>query len=249
MAGETIKTEAICLDIRPWSRTSHVVSWLTPMGKVATVVKGAVRSKSQFLGQYDLNYTCDVVYYARAKGELHALREAVPVEMREALRGDYRKLALAGYFRRLVAELAPMGEECRAWYEELGRVLSCLVPCVSCLVRFELEVLRMAGLKPDFGRFREVASASRGDRDGTGEEWLPFSLEAGTFGASEGRCIRVSREVAEYLANGAKNAKNSQVPLDAARVIGVFYQFHLDCASDVRRTVLGMISPSQEGSS
>ena len=55
MAGETIKTEAICLDIRPWSRTSHVVSWLTPMGKVSTVVKGAVRAKSQFLGQYDLN--------------------------------------------------------------------------------------------------------------------------------------------------------------------------------------------------
>ena len=135
-----------------------------------------------------------------------------------------------------------MGEECRAWYELLAQALSFLVPHPSSLVRFELEVLRMAGLKPDFGRFREVASASRGDRDGTGEEWLPFSLEAGTFGASEGRCIRVSREVAEYLANGAKNAKNSQIPLDAARVIGVFYQFHLDCAADVRRTVLETIS-------
>ena len=230
MAGETIKTEAICLDIRPWSRTSHVVSWLTPMGKVSTVVKGAVRAKSQFLGQYDLNYTCDIVYYARAKGELHALREAVPVEMREGLREDYRKLALAGYFRRLVAELAPMGEECRAWYEELGRVLSCLVPCASCLVRFELEVLRLSGLAPDFSKFDKTV------------EWSAFSLETGAFGSGEGRCIRVSREVAEYLANGAKNAKNSQIPLDAARVIGVFYQFHLDCASDVRRTVLGMIS-------
>ena len=242
MAGETIKTEAICLDIRPWSRTSHVVSWLTPMGKVATVVKGAVRAKSQFLGQYDLNYTCDILYYARAKGELHALRECVPVEMREELRGDYRKLALAGYMRRLVAELAPMGAESRAWYEELGRSLSCLVPSASCLVRFELEVLRLAGLKPDFGRFGEIASASRGDRDGTGEEWLPFSLEAGAFGSSEGRCIRVSRETAEYLASGAQKAENLQTPLDAARVIGVFYQFQLDCAADVRRTVLEMIS-------
>ena len=230
MAGETIKTEAICLDIRPWSRTSHIVSWLTPMGKVATVVKGAVRAKSQFLGQYDLNYTCDIVYYARAKGELHALREAVPVEMREALRRDYRKLALAGYMRRLVAELAPMGEECRAWYEELGRSFSCLVPCASCLVRFELEVLRLSGLAPDFSKFDKSA------------EWSAFSLETGAFGPGEGRYIRVSREVAKYLANGAKNAKNSQIPLDAARVIGVFYQFHLDCASDVRRTVLGMIS-------
>ena len=236
MAGETIKTEAICLDIRPWSRTSHVVSWLTPTGKVATVVKGAVRAKSQFLGQYDLNYTCDIVYYARAKGELHALREAVPVEMRETLRGDYRKLALAGYFRRLVAELAPMGDECRAWYEELGRSLEDIRPETEDLVRFELRVLELSGLKPDFSKYDKNA------------EWSAFSVETGAFGSGEGRCIRVSREVAEYLANGAKNAKNSQIPLDAARVIGVFYQFHLDCASDVRRTVLGMISPSQEGS-
>ena len=270
MAGETVKTEAICLDIRPWSRTSHVVSWLTPMGKVATVVKGAVRAKSQFLGQYDLNYTCDILYYARAKGELHALRECVPVEMREELRGDYRKLALAGYMRRLVAELAPMGEECRAWYEELVRRLNACASLKSgedaasplgMLLGFELRVLELAGLKPNFGRYGEIASASRGDRDSTEEEWLPFSLEAGVFGSSEGRCIRVSREVAEYLTHlqrggetppprnrgsfrgGAVSAaQNLHFPLDAARVIGVFYQFHLDCASDVRRTVLEMIS-------
>ena len=37
MAGETIKAAAICLDVRPWSRTSHVVAWLTPAGKVTTV--------------------------------------------------------------------------------------------------------------------------------------------------------------------------------------------------------------------
>ena len=235
MAGETIKTEAICLDIRPWSRTSHVVSWLTPAGKVSTVVKGAVRAKSQFLGQYDLNYTCDIVYYARAKGELHALRECVPVELREELRGDYRKLALAGYMRRLVAELAPMGDEGRAWYELLSRTLSDFKSQISDLVRFELEVLELSGLKPDFSKFDKSAV------------WSAFSLETGAFGSGEGRCIRVSREVAEYLANGAKNEKKSQTPLDAARVIGVFYQFHLDCASDVRRTVLGMISSVKEG--
>ena len=46
MAGETTKTEAVCLDIRPWSRTSHIVRWMTPDGPVTTVVKGAVRPKS-----------------------------------------------------------------------------------------------------------------------------------------------------------------------------------------------------------
>ena len=218
------------MDIRPWSRTSHVVSWLTPDGKVATVVKGAVRSKSQFLGQYDLNYTCDILYYARAKGELHALRECVPVEMRENLREDYRKLAFAGYMRRLVAELAPMGEECRAWYDLLGHALASLKPNPSRLLQFELEVLRLSGLAPDFSKYDKNS------------EWSAFSVETGLFGEGEGRCVRVSRETAEYLADGVGNAKNSQIPLDAARVIGVFYQFHLDCAFEVRRTVLEMIS-------
>ena len=240
MAGETIKTEAICLDMRPWSRTSHVVSWLTPSGKVTTVVKGAVRPKSPFLGQYDLNYTCDILYYARAKGELHALRECVPVERHDEIRSDYRKLALAGYFRQLVAELAPQGEECRTWFKVLSTALGRLVgwstdrmnseSFVGLLLQFELKALKLSGLSPDFSKFEENA------------EWSPFSLETGAFGATEGRCIRVSREVAEYLANGARNAKNNIIPLDAARVIGVFYQFHLDCASDVRRTVLEMIS-------
>ena len=140
-----------------------------------------------------------------------------------------------------------MGEDCRAWHELLLASLSSLVPHVDDLIRFELAVLRLSGLAPDFGRFEDIASASRGDRDGTGKEWLPFSLDAGVFGSNEGRCIRISRDVAEYLASGAKNAKNPQIPLDAARVIGVFYQFHLDCASDVRRMVLEMISSNKEG--
>lgn len=239
MAGETIRAEAVCLDVRPWSRTSHIVSWLTPSGKVATVVKGAVRPKSAFLGQYDLNYTCEILYYARAKGELHALRDCVPLELREGLRGDYRALTLAGYFRRLVSELAPMGSECEMWYKALTRRLDFCASLasgkdssspLSGMLGFELEVLRLSGLAPDFANYDKSAG------------WSAFSLENGTFGANEGRCIRVSREVAEYLADGAENARNSQTPLDAARAIGVFYQFHLDSLSVARREVLKMIS-------
>ena len=77
MAGEIIKTQGIVLTVHPWSRTSHIVTWLTPdHGPVTTLVKGAVRPKSAFLGQYDLFYTCDLLYYARATADLHALREA-----------------------------------------------------------------------------------------------------------------------------------------------------------------------------
>ena len=230
MAGETVRSEAICLDIRPWSRTSHVVAWLTPTGRVTTIVKGAVRPKSAFLGQYDLNYTCDIVYYARARGEMHALRECAPVDLREGLRADYRALALAGYARKLADELAPAGEECRPWYGLLARFLSSASFGVRELVAYELAVLRLAGTCPDFSKADPTA------------EWTPFSVETGALGTAEGRFVRLSREVAAFLADPTRPVKKLQTPLDAARVIGVFYQFHLDCASDVRRAVLSMIS-------
>lgn len=238
MAGETIRCAAVCLSITPWSRTSHIVHWLTPQGKVATVVKGAVRPKSQFLGQYDLNYTCDIVYYARAHGELHALRECVPVAFREGLRGNYRALAVAGYFRRLVAELAPAGGEGAAWLtlleEALDRLSTCAsavaVPLVEQLVQFELKVLGLSGLAPDFSGYDSAAA------------WSAFALESGSFDSSaDGRRIRIAREVAAYLENPGRSPENPRVPLDAAWVVGVLYQFHLDHVSDARRTVLGMI--------
>ena len=226
MAGETIRAEAVCLSIRPWSKTSHVVAWLTPSGRVTTLVKGAVRPKSAFLGQYDLNYTCEILYYARARGDLHALREASPVERRDALRGDFRSLALADYFRRTVHELAPAGPDCADWLRMLETALDGLMrrterttaDSLRRLLDFEMRVLELSGLTPD----------------------LEESRENGSFQLRGERRIPVSREVMDCLRSPGEE-RNTKILVDAARVIGVFYAFHLDCASEVRRTVLRLI--------
>ena len=238
MAGETVKTEAVCLGIRPWSRTSHIVTWLTGQGRVTTVVKGAVRPKSAFLGQYDVNYTCEIIYYAGGRGDVHALRECTPLKLREALRGRYRACVLAEYFRFLCGRLAPTGSEAAAWFRLLDGALDGLQSedrhLVQTLVRFELDVLLLAGLAPDFSGFDPAA------------EWSAFSVETGSFTAAEdARRIRIARETADFLANPRQIAKNAKIPLDAARVIGVFYQFHLDSASEVRRSVLKIISENE----
>lgn len=225
MAGETIKTEAICLDVRPWSRTSHVVSWLTPHGKVATLVKGAVRARSAFLGQYDLNYTCEIVYYARARGDAHALRECFPLERRDDLRGDYAALAVASYFRALADELAPQGPDCRDWHDLVVQSLDALpgaANLVGELLAFELEVLKLMGL------------------------WPGVAPEGGSFALRGERRFDVSAAAAKCLA-APRDEKNFASLLDAARAIGVFYRFHLDSAPEVRRFVLGMVSKNKEG--
>jgi len=225
MAGEIIKTNAACLAIHPWSKTSHVTTWLTPMGCITTVVKGAARSKSAFLGQYDLNYTCEILYYARAKGEVHALRECTPLSRRDALRGDYRALVLAEWFRRLAHELAPMGGEARDWLSALERGLDALAEQgartpeegLRHLLRYELNVLSLAGLRAEIDA----------ENDG-------FSLRGE-------RKIPLTDEIRRCLAC-PEDEKNMKILVDTARVIGVYYTFHLDCAPDVRRTVLKLIS-------
>ncbi len=221
MAGETLKTEAICLKVTPWSKTSHIVSWLTPLGRVTTIVKGAVRPKSAFLGQYDLNYTCEIVYYTRTKSELHALRECTPLNLREELRADYRALILAEYCRATVGELAPAGSEASAWYDLLARTLESLRTRahdpLRLLLQFELAVLALAGLSPEL-------EADSGAFCLRGERRMPIRPEVAS-------CIR--RPDAE---------KNREILLDAARSIGVFYSFHLDCAVERRRAVLKLIS-------
>ena len=158
MAGETVKTDAVCLGIRPWSRTSHVTSWLTPAGRVVTVVKGAERPKSPFLGQYDLNYTCELVYYARSRGEVHMIRECAPIERRDYLRRDYRALVLAEYFRFVTAALAPSGPESEAWYELLVRSLDGLRQVGiggyrKALFFFDRSALTLAGVWPGDEKF------------------------------------------------------------------------------------------------
>lgn len=235
MAGETTKSEAVCLSIRPWSRTSHVVTWLTPRGKVVTVVKGAVRPKSFFLGQYDLNYTCDILYYARARGDVHALRDCAPRQRRDALRDDFRALALAGHFRRLASDYAPAGPDCAAWFSLLEHSLDALAvhaathagaaadiaerraTLVCQLLRFELEALHLLGLSPE------------------------IEAESGAFRLRGEREIPVSPAVAEWLRRPSAEPPDSRTPLDAARAIGVFYRFHLDCAADARRAVLDVL--------
>ncbi len=220
MAGETIKTEAICLKITPWSRTSHIVTWLTPTGRVTTVVKGAVRPKSAFLGQYDLNYTCELVYYARAKGDLHALRECSPINLREDLRGNYRALLLTDYCRALVGELAPSGPEATAWHELLTRTLDALTGpspnLLQVLLKFELAVLNLSGLSPE------------------------VEADSGAFCLRGERRLPVTPSVAACLRAPDATRTRDQIP-EALRALGVFIAFHLETSPDPRRTLLRLI--------
>lgn len=235
MAGEIVKTEGIVLAIRPWSRTSHVVTWLTPdRGCVTTLVKGAVRPKSAFLGQYDLFYTCDLLYYARARADLHALRETVPRILRENLRGRWRETALAGYAAGLVKDLAPANGEAAAWFSFLERLLSRLedidaLSPLQELVRLEMEILSLAGWSPDFSGMAPHA------------DWTPFAIDRGCCGEGT-RTVRLSPRTVAVLSRPDAHIHAPETVEDAVRFLGVFLSYHLDTPPDVRRSLVALIS-------
>ncbi len=236
MAGEIIKTRAAVLDIRPFSRTSHIVTWLTDgHGVVATLVKGATRPKSQFLGQYDLHYTCDLLYYASSSGELHAIREVVPLEMRDALRGRWRETCLAGYAAGLAKELCPGGAESSAWFSFHTALLDRLSSpkpqenLPLALLETELEILSMAGLRPDFTSHEADAP------------YYPFAVDMGRIGEGT-RTVRISPSTLKLLLEAQRGRANgpmeTETTLAALRVTGVFMGWHLDRPAEIRRSLL-----------
>ena len=239
MAGEIIKTQGIVLAIHPWSQTSHVVTWLTPdHGPVTTLVKGAVRSKSAFLGQYDLFYRCDLLYYARASGDLHPLREVTPCNLREHLRGDWRATALAGYAADLVQDLAPANTEAADWFSFLDALLARLentggsqlvATALQELVRLEMEILQLAGWAPDFSNMDPHT------------EWTPFAIDLGRCGEGT-RTVRLSPRTVAALARPDAPNHALETVKDAVRFLGVFLSYHIERPPDIRRALVSLIS-------
>ncbi len=121
------KTEGIVLRSRPFSRTSRMVTWLTPdFGRVTTVIKGACRPKSFFLGQTDLGYRCELLFYRREHAGAHIAREVSPLDCREALRGNWRASVAASYVCWLLSQVTEPMLASAELYGLLDRVLNAL---------------------------------------------------------------------------------------------------------------------------
>ena len=102
------KTLAIPLAIHPYSSTSRVVHWLTPRhGKISTLLKGALRPRSPFLGEYELFSTSELLYLPRRGGTLHLARECALLHPRPAFRNDWRAMRAASYLATLFDRTVP----------------------------------------------------------------------------------------------------------------------------------------------
>lgn len=151
-----LKDQGIVLRTAPFGNTSRTVVWLAAGGgKLATAAKGSQREKSPFLGQYDLFYTCEFLYYVREPRHLHILKECTPLAPRPALRRDWRACSVASYAVSLFDRILPTGPADPELFRLLDDTLDDLAdrpPGPAFLPRFELRLLRLLGLAPDWTR-------------------------------------------------------------------------------------------------
>ena len=148
-----LKDHGIVLRWYPVTDTSRIVIWFTEHhGRVATLVRGSQRPKSWVLGQYDLFYTCEVLFYARAKEDLHALRECYPLKTRAPFRNDWQACAGASFVCDLLSKITPSREAAPLLYHQANRVLDVLAehgPSAALLLWFEVQALKDLGVAPD----------------------------------------------------------------------------------------------------
>lgn len=103
-----VRATAIPLACHPYSSTSRVVHWLTRrQGKVSTILKGALRPKSPFLGEYELFGTSELLYYRKRIGMLHAGMECALLHPRPSFRIHWRAMQTASYLSALFNKTTP----------------------------------------------------------------------------------------------------------------------------------------------
>jgi DNA repair protein RecO (recombination protein O) len=233
-----------------------VVTWLTPeAGRINTLLKGAFRPKSPFLGQVDLFSTCELLYYEGAPDGLLVTREVSPLNARTLLRKDWRACAVASYLCALISRATPPRATRNKIYEWLTSALDDVAAnggSVNMLCYQELRLLQLLGLAPRVDRCL-LCSIS-----------LPESNEV-TFSAREGgwwcddcfsgarpangvrvsaaavRLIEVWQRASDPAVVRAHPA--SFLARDAAqRLLGLFTAYHLEMPASPRTAALDILS-------
>lgn len=102
------KTTAIPLALYPYSTSSHIVHWITlHHGRIATLLRGAMRPKSPFLGEYALFCTSELLFFTKRTQTLYTAKECAMLTSRPTFRQDWRAMQTASYLTALVAQTTP----------------------------------------------------------------------------------------------------------------------------------------------
>ena len=158
------RASGIILRTRPLTETSLIVSWITAeVGRIATVAKGARRSKSPFAGRLDLFYEADFSFQRSRRSELHHLREVKLRETHGQLRKDLTWVHQASYFAVLLERSTETESPVPELHDLFRTALEALprsAPSARLVHAFELKILGLLGFGPDLNALSAEAQST-----------------------------------------------------------------------------------------
>jgi DNA repair protein RecO (recombination protein O) len=174
----------LVLRTRPLTETSLIIHWLTPtLGRLATAAKGAQRPKSPFRGKLDLFYLADFSFTRSRRSDLHTLSEVSLLGTHPALRRDLGSLRQAAYAATLIEQTTESDTPLPEIYDLMLRFLGALAqrpPQPRMAMAFELKLLSVLGLEPDFGSSALGAGAKGIAQTLLTEDWPAIALLTAT---------------------------------------------------------------------
>lgn len=252
------KANALALRIRPYSNTSHVVTWLTESGeKLSTMIKGACRPKSAFLGQYDLFSTTELVYYRGSGESLSIARECALVSPRARLRHDWRAFACASYAAQLVLTSSMDGERHPYGYQLAEGLLDALNASNNreqALFWFELQWLGHLGLAPRLDACSRCARPLA--REQPPAKWGRDGLVCGPCSADRQAGARETlaplrpdilailrrwQEQPQTQVMATTQCSSAQL-LVLSRILGTFVGYHIEHLPESRKIALDLVN-------
>lgn len=143
-------SQGCILKLYPLGEQGLIVVWLSPdYGIIRTAVRSARKSGSDFFGQLDLFYECDMLCTPPRKGDLYGLKSVQLLRPRLQLRQDLCKLRLASYMARLILGTVEAGHAEACWHELLAGGLDYLnehAASPAILRHFEKRLAQLHGV-------------------------------------------------------------------------------------------------------
>jgi len=153
-SGTIFKTLAIPLQYSPYSSTSRIVQWLSKdYGKITTLLKGALRPKSVFLGEYALFGTSELLFYPRRTKTLYAAKECALLTPRNTFRSQWKAMQTVSYLSALIQKTTPSNApqpELFSFYEKILDLATLHANHPQFLVWAELQFFNYYGHAPHF---------------------------------------------------------------------------------------------------
>jgi DNA repair protein RecO (recombination protein O) len=169
------RTTGLILRTHPLTETSLIVHWLTrDFGRLPTVAKGARRPKSPFHGKLDLFYLADLCFVRSRRSELHLLSEANLLETHTALRKNLAHLQQAAYCATLIEQTTETDTPLPGTLELMRGLLDYLPkqpPQAHAIFAFEMKLLNLLGLQPDFRKSKLSGGAEQVLEKLVGMDW------------------------------------------------------------------------------